>query len=84
MNFKIGLIIQHLSRTGSDHAFMLLKCGEKNKCKPFTFLNFWTEHESFKQVVRCAANDIDNPFFSFKEKLKTALTSWSKEVNGDI
>ncbi|KAH0672646.1 hypothetical protein KY290_024879 [Solanum tuberosum] len=43
-----------------------------------------------KQVVRqnwCTANDIDNPFFSFKEKLKklkTALTSWSKEVYGDI
>jgi len=67
--------VEHLSRTGSDHAPMLLNCEEHvvNICKPFKFLNFWVEHESFKQVVRqnwCAANDFDNLFFSFKEKLK--------------
>ncbi|XP_060212131.1 uncharacterized protein LOC132639718 [Lycium barbarum] len=46
--------VEHLTRTGSDHSPMLLSCGEAtiNLKKPFRFLNFWTQHESFQEVVK--------------------------------
>nr|XP_009624266.1 uncharacterized protein LOC104115358 [Nicotiana tomentosiformis] len=46
--------VDHLIRTGSDHAPLLMNCG-KNAAqflKPFRFLNFWAKHETFKDVVR--------------------------------
>lgn len=46
--------VEHLPRTGSDHAPLLLICEDRTQRqrKPFRFLNFWTEHDSFKEVVR--------------------------------
>jgi len=52
-NWFSQLEVEHLSRTESDHAPMLLTCevNMENINKPFRFLNLWVEHESFKQVV---------------------------------
>lgn len=42
-----------LSRSGSDHAPMLLSCGGKFQHfnKSFIFLKFWAENEEFKEAV---------------------------------
>ncbi|XP_060202636.1 uncharacterized protein LOC132631055 [Lycium barbarum] len=83
--------VQHLSRTGSDHAPLLLTCGESSQHirKPFRFLKFWTEHESFLEVVNQAwIIDFEgDDFIRFKLKLKnvkSTLSSWSKATFGDI
>nr|XP_009597454.1 uncharacterized protein LOC104093421 [Nicotiana tomentosiformis] len=41
--------VEHLIKTGSDHAPLLMTCGEQttNFVKPFRFLNFWTKHATF-------------------------------------
>ncbi|KAK4737677.1 hypothetical protein R3W88_001374 [Solanum pinnatisectum] len=90
-NIFAQLEIDHLPRIGSDHAPMLLTCSDRgtNKKKPFRFLNFWTEHESFKEVVRLNwdSHISFNPFLEFKrniKKIKKALTMWSRETYGDI
>ncbi|XP_070033112.1 uncharacterized protein [Nicotiana tomentosiformis] len=46
--------VEHLIRTGYDHAPLLMTCGEDaaHFIKPFRFLNFWTTHESFNEVVK--------------------------------
>uniref|UniRef100_A0A0V0HAK8 Putative ovule protein n=1 Tax=Solanum chacoense TaxID=4108 RepID=A0A0V0HAK8_SOLCH len=37
----------------------------------FKFLKFWTDHESFKEVVRQnRIGSSQNPFLEFKEKIK--------------
>lgn len=47
-------MVEHLRRTGSDHAPLLIRCekSETRLRKPFKFLKFWTEHQDFKEVVR--------------------------------
>lgn len=79
--------LEHLARTRSDHGPMLLYCGEQSShwYKPFKFLNFWTDIEDFKEIVRqnwvsCLSDDV---FVNFKHKMKTtklALAKWSKEI----
>ncbi|XP_016488047.2 uncharacterized protein LOC107808078 [Nicotiana tabacum] len=69
--------VEHLIRTGSDHAPLLMSCGEEAMqfVKPFKFLNFWTKHETFIEVV------------SSKQKLKRvklALSKWRKLTYGNI
>ncbi|XP_060183335.1 uncharacterized protein LOC132613335 [Lycium barbarum] len=46
--------VEHLTKTGSDHSPMVLFCGEEAIpiSKPFRFLNFWTQHESFQEVIK--------------------------------
>ncbi|KAG5577323.1 hypothetical protein H5410_057457 [Solanum commersonii] len=46
--------VEHLARTWSDHAPMLLTCeeGAIGYKKPFRFLKFWIENASFIDVVR--------------------------------
>jgi len=46
--------VEHLPRTGSDHAPLLLCCENKvNKVrKSFKFLKFWVEHKFFLDVVK--------------------------------
>ncbi|XP_019257600.1 PREDICTED: uncharacterized protein LOC109235803 [Nicotiana attenuata] len=85
------LEITHLSKIGSDHSPMLLKCALEVVLirKPFRFLNFWTKHDSFKSVVKenWHADFAANPFilFNYKlKKLKKALSTWSKATFGDI
>ncbi|XP_019240885.1 PREDICTED: uncharacterized protein LOC109220870 [Nicotiana attenuata] len=86
-----GLQVTHLSKTGSDHCPLLLKCDIESPPikKAFRFLNFWTKHESFLDVVKenWTADFSANPFvlFNFKlKKLKKALSVWSRATYGDI
>lgn len=48
------LEVEHLSRDGSDHAPLLLKCEKADSGiqRPFKFLNFWKEHLEFKELIR--------------------------------
>ncbi|XP_016457905.2 uncharacterized protein LOC107781683 [Nicotiana tabacum] len=77
-----GLEITHLSKIGSDHCLMLLKCDIETPPikKSFRFLNFWTKHKDFKDVVKenWNADFSANPFciFNYKlKKLKQALST---------
>ncbi|XP_060183100.1 uncharacterized protein LOC132613059 [Lycium barbarum] len=61
----------------------------QNFVKPFKFLDFWTEHKDFTDVIRqhWQATNTTDVFLSFKQKLKsvkTALSQWSKHTFGDI
>nr|XP_016450038.1 PREDICTED: uncharacterized protein LOC107774897 [Nicotiana tabacum] len=83
--------VEHLIRTGSDHAHLFMTCGDATTTftKPFKFLNFWTKHTSFKEVVRpnWQADVTGDPFWMFKQKLKRvkiALSKWSRVTYGDI
>ncbi|XP_070031969.1 uncharacterized protein [Nicotiana tomentosiformis] len=86
-----GLEVIHLSKIGSDHSPILLKCDIEAVPvkKPFKFLNFWVKRESFKEVVRenWHVDFSENPFIMFNyklKKLKKALSTWSKTTYGDI
>ncbi|XP_075095116.1 uncharacterized protein LOC142173428 [Nicotiana tabacum] len=83
--------VEHLIMIGSDHAPLLMTCGEQTTSfvKPFRFLNFWIKHATFKEVVKqnWEADFIGDPFLMFKHKLKKvneALPKWSKDTFGDI
>ncbi|XP_075088447.1 uncharacterized protein LOC142170438 [Nicotiana tabacum] len=85
-----GVEITHLSKIGSDHCPMLIKCDIETPPikKPFRFLNFWVKHETFKSVVKAnwQADFSADPFILFNhklKKLKKALSSWSKSTYGD-
>ncbi|XP_075092414.1 uncharacterized protein LOC142172648 [Nicotiana tabacum] len=86
-----GIEVQHLSKTGSDHSPMYLKCDIETPPikKPFKFLNFWVEHATFKDVVKenWTADFSANPYIFFNhklKKLKKAFSLWSKATFGDI
>lgn len=83
--------VEHLMRSGSDHAPLLLTLGTTNEniIKSFRFLDFWLPEDSFMQVVRqhWKADFHANSFSMFHYKLKRlkkALTKWSKETFGNI
>ncbi|XP_060194965.1 uncharacterized protein LOC132624161 [Lycium barbarum] len=66
--------VEHLSRTGFDHASLLLTCGDSSQHarKPLRFLKVWIEHESFLEVVNQGWNaefEADE-LITFKLKLK--------------
>ena len=54
LRFMATLNYKHLAMRGSDHALLLLTCGEGiiPIAKPLNFLNFWTKREDFKNVVQ--------------------------------
>ncbi|XP_059306374.1 uncharacterized protein LOC132057787 [Lycium ferocissimum] len=86
-----NLQMEHLSRTGSDRAPLLLTAGEQVQqfSKPFRFLKFWVDHESFMHTVEqhWSTEFVEGAFITFKlkmKKLKAALSVWSKETFGDI
>ncbi|XP_075087618.1 uncharacterized protein LOC142169628 [Nicotiana tabacum] len=83
--------VEHLIRTGSDHVPLLMTGGKKaaNFTRPFRFLNSWTKHETFMEVVKqnWHADFIGDPFLMFKHKLKKvkiALSQWIRQTFGDI
>lgn len=86
-----NLDIQHLGRTRSDHAPLLLTCSEANHnfSKPFRFLKFLSSREDFKDVVKenwtvyypC---DIMIQWKLRQNKTKLVLAKWSRDVFGDI
>ncbi|XP_009624636.1 uncharacterized protein [Nicotiana tomentosiformis] len=53
-NLFSDIDVEHLIRTGSDHAHLLMSCGDNARqfMKPFKFLNFWSKHDTFKEVIR--------------------------------
>ncbi|XP_060182302.1 uncharacterized protein LOC132611967 [Lycium barbarum] len=65
------LEVEHLSRTSSDHAPMLLSCNDQTQhfVRPFKFLKFWTEHEDYKEKMK---------------QVQKTLSTWSKQSFGDI
>ncbi|XP_070039991.1 uncharacterized protein [Nicotiana tomentosiformis] len=90
-NLFPNIEVEHLIRTGSDHAPLLMRCGEDAMqfVKPFKFLNFWTKHDKFKDFVKqnWVAGFIGDPFLMLKQKLKRVkivLSQWSKLTYGDI
>ncbi|XP_016464180.1 uncharacterized protein LOC107787164 [Nicotiana tabacum] len=74
--------VEHLIRTGSDHAPLLMSCGEEamKVVKPFKFLNFWAKHETFLYVLKhnWMTDFIGDPFLMFKQKLKRVKIALSK------
>lgn len=73
--------VQHFIRDGSDHAPLHDVCRslQISMVKPFRFLNFCTDHQTYRKVVENVWElKIDeSPFYSFNEKLKMA-------INGDF
>lgn len=53
LGWWLNVEVEHLARTGSDHAPLLLTCGGQVSIisRPFKFLKFWTEHADFKGFV---------------------------------
>lgn len=83
--------VHHLVRQGSDHAPLHLICNtdEPVNIKPFKFLNFWTKHMQFLEIVKDngKVDFVGSPFLEFQVKMKMvqkALLRWSKEVYGTI
>ncbi|XP_070054839.1 uncharacterized protein [Nicotiana tomentosiformis] len=84
-------IVTHLANVCSDHVPLLIQFSsiEEVNVRYFKLLNFWTDHEDFSYVVKSIwEEDIQgNPPWSLHQKLKKAaskLSSWSREVYGDI
>ncbi|KAG5629959.1 hypothetical protein H5410_001676 [Solanum commersonii] len=73
--------VEHITRSGSDHSPLLLKCSISNEGV--------IKEETFKEVVKQNWNtDFEgNPFIIFHHKLKRvkrALSQWSKDTFGNI
>lgn len=83
--------VQHLIRQGSDHAPLHVICNteKEHAIKPFRFLNFWTKHPQFNEIIQqnWMIDFVGCPFLEFHAKLKRvkrALIKWSREVFGNI
>ncbi|XP_015168371.1 uncharacterized protein [Solanum tuberosum] len=82
VNFKGSPYTWWNGRAGKDCIF------ERHR-KPFRFLKFWTENDTFTEVVRlnwCTTSS-HNPYLDFKENIKcmkVSLTRWSRKAYGDI
>ncbi|XP_060182388.1 uncharacterized protein LOC132612058 [Lycium barbarum] len=83
--------VTHLIKKGSDHSPLEHEFSTTTEViiKPFMFLNFWVQHESFQEVIKqhwCIDFE-GNPFTKFQHKLKKvkiALRTWSKNTYGNI
>ncbi|XP_060212194.1 uncharacterized protein LOC132639792 [Lycium barbarum] len=83
--------IRNLSRTGSDHRPLLLKCHNEQQdiMRYFKFLNLWTTQPDFLSIVQDTWNlhVQGNAMWRLKSKLQAVgkkLSQWSKESIGDI
>ncbi|XP_015169026.1 uncharacterized protein [Solanum tuberosum] len=83
--------VTHLAISGSDHAPLLIQFTNTEKVftKYFKFLNAWTDHPQFLEVMgkiwsfECQGN----PMWILHQKLKrtgSLLSTWSKDTYGDI
>ncbi|XP_060201759.1 uncharacterized protein LOC132630196 [Lycium barbarum] len=86
-----GLEINHLIKCGSDHSPLLLECKQEVQQfkKHFKFLNFWTKHDTFIDVVKenWETDVVANSFWTFNvklKKMKQVLSQWSRSTYGDI
>ncbi|KAL3361773.1 hypothetical protein AABB24_014579 [Solanum stoloniferum] len=78
-------VVNHLAIASSDHAPLLVDFTNRVEefQKYFKFLNIWTEHPEFLEVVRkeWVEECHGNPMWKLHRKLKkttTALSRWSK------
>lgn len=64
--------LEHLARTGSDHALLLLSCSglEEKPNRPFRFLKMWLDTEGFMEVVQNAWHSVANEDVFINLKLK--------------
>ncbi|VFQ83140.1 unnamed protein product [Cuscuta campestris] len=86
-----SITLQNLSKTGSDHCPLLLKCStfKEDGPKPFRYINAWANNSSFLPLSDKFWND--NPNYGgmlglhqkFK-RLKVVLKAWNKESFGNI
>ncbi|XP_060190667.1 uncharacterized protein LOC132619937 [Lycium barbarum] len=86
-----GTKVNHLSRTGSDRAPLLVDIEKErsNLIRYFKFLNIWCNHKDFKDIVK---EEWSRPvqgraMWKVHCKLKAVarrLSSWSRETYGDI
>nr|XP_027098875.1 uncharacterized protein LOC113718155 [Coffea arabica] len=83
--------VLHLGRAPSDHAPLLMAASSRldNSPKPFRFLNCWTSHQSFLEVIRhnWQVDFMGDPLYVLAaklRKLKKVLREWSKHEFGDI
>ncbi|WMV21122.1 hypothetical protein MTR67_014507 [Solanum verrucosum] len=83
--------VHYLIRQGSDHAPLHMTSSSREDVfiKPFRFLNFWSKHKHFKQVVadNWSVDFVGNPFIEFHAKMKRvkkALSMWSKSAYGNV
>ncbi|XP_060202973.1 uncharacterized protein LOC132631415 [Lycium barbarum] len=86
-----NVTVRHLSRTGSDHRPLLLKCYDSNNnaIKHFRFRYFWVEQPGFMDLVGqdWQIEVKGNPMWILQQKLKRLgkrLSKWSREDIGDI
>ncbi|XP_027184038.1 uncharacterized protein LOC113782345 [Coffea eugenioides] len=83
--------VLHLGRAPSDHAPLLMAASSRldNSPKPFRFLNCWTSHQSFLEVIQhnWQVDFMGDPLYVLAaklRKLKKVLREWSKHEFGDI
>ncbi|XP_060202506.1 uncharacterized protein LOC132630946 [Lycium barbarum] len=83
--------VTRMIRHGSDHAPLHLESNSNAQhiVKSFKFLNFWTKHHTFMEVVKenWTVDLCGNPFYVFHhklKKLKKALVQWSRNTYGNI
>ncbi|XP_070030068.1 uncharacterized protein [Nicotiana sylvestris] len=83
--------VTHLANACSDHVPLLIQFShnEEAHVKYFKFLNFWTDHADFLDVVKSTWKEEcnSNSLWIFHQKLKKTtfrLSSWSREAYGDI
>ncbi|XP_060210563.1 uncharacterized protein LOC132637499 [Lycium barbarum] len=90
MDLFLSSEVSHLIRHRSDHAPLHVVCCSKDVVvKPFKFLNFWSQHPKFLELVQdnWSLDFTANPFSEFQakmKKVKMALAKWSKDTYGNI
>ncbi|KAH0768990.1 hypothetical protein KY290_012971 [Solanum tuberosum] len=91
MNLLPSSEVHHLIRRGSDHAHLHVICNyeEEPTTRRFKFLNFWTKHHNFKQLIEenWKIDFVGRSFLVFQSKIKKVkgvLAKWSKELFGNI
>lgn len=88
--FEFQTIVTRLNRHRSDHAPLVINVSHTNfKGSAFRFLNVWTKHHQFMQLVEDSWSIPTNgkPLVTFHLKLKELkkrLQMWNREVFGNI
>lgn len=85
------IVFQHLSRTLSDHAQLLVTYKDSllREPRPFRYQHMWASHPTFKQMVKTCW---DQPLYATPlcalvgklKRLKQELKKWNKEVFGNL
>jgi len=80
-------VVRHLIQACSDHSPLLISTGDFSQAQasnsPFRFQAAWTTHDQFEEVVKHNWST-DIPLVPKLTKLANALSSWNKEVFGNL